>query len=483
MPHFHISSRGPLNAGRALLASVLALAAPGVADAGTYTVYSCQRPDASRAPADGWATDQGGDGVAVGCAADRSSTFLQLPSGTHADGAFAQWVWTGRPELPLRGFDIRRTAQVAESIGVGATRFRITAPDEGSIVVRVECTGGVCQDRAGAGSTHAVIQQATLTLEDAAPPRAASVSGSLTSSAPLSGSASLVYEATDFGSGVYRHWLRIDGRTQVEGIPDANGGRCRDAMPGWGTPYEFDYIVPCPPVVRGELRVDLTELASGPHRVEAGIEDAGGNRRTIHEGTIQVLKAAGLPAGRDATLSAWIGAGHRGRATSTYPHAPRVTVRVTGGGSPLSGVPVTVLERRIGSKAWRATSTLTTSASGEASVVPRRGPSRAIRFELAASATVVSSNTVRLDVRPRVRLALAAGRLSGRVDDAGAGVRVTLQSSTAGAGWVRFRQVRTTADGRFRATPRSAARARYRAVVPRQARLPFARGTSPTVRG
>src|SRR5690242_9986459 len=123
MPLSIHSSRGPLNAGRALLAGLLAGAAftPTPASAGSYVIYSCQHPDGSRAPADGWAANVSGDGQASTCGPERASTLLVLPNGSHAAGAYAQWVWAGKSEVPLRAFTVRRSYQVSESIGPGTT--------------------------------------------------------------------------------------------------------------------------------------------------------------------------------------------------------------------------------------------------------------------------------------------------------------------------------------------------------------------------
>ena len=55
----------------------------------------------------------------------------------------------------------------------------------------------------------------------------------------------------------------MDGVTVVNEVPDTNDGRCRDAVPGSGSDYEFDYTVPCPPTVTGRIAFDVNALTQG----------------------------------------------------------------------------------------------------------------------------------------------------------------------------------------------------------------------------
>jgi hypothetical protein len=503
---------------------------------------------------------QRGGGYTQSCADNGLVMIASFASGSIAEGSLATWQWVGRDGLPLRSFVIRRQWQLPVSLGAGTLLFRINSPtlnlgdpdvrdicnsrmacdlkpsragvvsasglDATLLMARLECLYGTCVDDGSNGQPAFSIESATLTLEDAVPPRFEKVAGTLVSGQPLWGTADLTYSASDAGAGVYRHRLEVDGRGVFDEVVDANGQKCRDAMPGWGTAYEFDYMVPCALSTKGRMVVDLGQFATGRHDAVATIEDAAGNRRTLFEGPIQIVSdparrqfdtqgiegltnplgdrpgnvVNGIGGSRAASLEAWM-PGSRGRrvvrSRATYPRASKVMAGLTSGGVPIARATVAVLEREARTASWRAVASVITSDSGQAVYVPPPGPSRAVRFAYfpdSEALVALTSSEVGVEIRPRVRLApspraLRTGqrvRFSGRVEGvvpASNGVMVTLQAGTAGSKWVTFRVVRTAADGSFRASyrftkTRGRVRYRFRAIVPRQASHPFERGTS-----
>ena len=315
----------------------------------------------------------------------------------------------------------------------------------------------------------------------------------------------------------------------MEEVPDAAGGRCRDAMPGSGSDYEFDYTIPCPRSVDGRIAFDLNALTPGRHTVETTVEDASGNRRLIHSVQIEVISdptrrrfdtagVAGLtnPLGdrpgyvqngsgatRAAVLTAYVrrGAGKRSRqATTTFPHTPTVMGRLEDAGRPVAGAVVSVLQRLSDSTQWQVLSTGQTTSDGNIVVTLPAGPSREIRlayFADSEATSFISSNTLDLRVKPRVILRGSQRtrqtgqrlRFSGEVRGGTVppnGLVIRLEAGTARSRWIAFRTVRTHPSGQFRASYRftnthGVVRYRFRAVVQRQASYPFAAGSSRAV--
>jgi hypothetical protein len=473
--------------------------------------------------------------------------------GANTGGSAGLWSWSAPKGVSLRGIRLRRRVTIGTSVGDGTSGYRLFVPDGfvredcnsrigcfglassivavsglngGSVSSQVYCEAAHCQDAAGTGATWAAIQAAELSLGDDAPPIVSEIRGSMTSQEPAWGRQEVLYRATDIGGGVYRHRVEIDGRTVLEEVPDLNGGRCRDAMPGWGSAYEFDYRKPCPSSVAGRIALDFRRVAAGRHDLKVSVEDAAGNRRTIlqrpvdvvsdptqrvfdYEGVIDLrnplgerpgLVPNGQGANRAATLSVHV-LNSRGRqastAVATYPRTPTVVGRLTIGEQPIVGAVLGVLVQESGSPTWRASGVVTTSPTGAAWCGLPSGPSRLVRlayFADSEATSFISSPIVQLRVRPRVALraaprSLRTGRrvrFVGRVDTdrrPNGGLVVTLQAGTAGSQWITFRTVRTKPDGRFRASYRfsntkGSVRYRFRAVVSTQSNLPFVSGRS-----
>jgi hypothetical protein len=491
----------------------------------------------------------------------------QLAGLSNSKDANATIGWKPTGDAILRAITIRRRAYVSTSVGAGTTIYRLNAPTleyrdpdvreqchsriycsevpwsdvvlaglnwsdpirtltPAAIYITVRCHDDTCMDSQQSIATNVMVASATLTLGDDTAPTFSGVGGSMTTGAPIWGVADLKYKAADIGGGIYRQNLVVDGKTIVEEVADRNGGKCYDAMPGWGTPYEFDYTLPCAAKVDGRIALDLNRIAPGTHEISASIEDAAGNSRTIYSGAINVLSdparrlfdargvvglvnpmgdrpgfvANGLNASRDAVVDAYARRvrhgrqiGRPARATSTYPSSPTLIARVTAGGKPVANAVVSVIERESGSRVWRATRSLTTSRLGGVMVRLAPGPSREVRFAYVSdseSPTFVNSRSLTVNVRPRATLSATPKRLrtgrrvrfSGRVTGGRippAGLALSLQASGLDGRWLTFKTIRTTSAGRFRAAYRFTAttgsvRYRFRIRVLRQGGYPFA---------
>jgi hypothetical protein len=541
----------PLIVGFALSVAFTAWLCP-TARAAAYHVYGCQHPDASPAPADGWLGYTMVYTQSTLCSGRLPSTAtilaIPVPDWTHSE---LIWRHSNGAAVELIAARIRRSVTLPASPPSGSFAYRLYTgiwaygPEDlrdscstsagcttiaesdvsvaglhgGDVWLLVQCDGGCVP-----GTTtrpNVVVTRSDLTFADDVTPEVSNIGGSLASGRAVWGVADLTYRATDVGAGVYLQKLVIDGKTVAEEVADSNGGKCRDVMPGWGTPYEFDYTIPCAARVDGRIVVDLNAISTGPHEISAGVEDAAGNARTIFSGHIDVLSdpahrafdtqgvvgmsnplgdrpglvANGTGASRDAILAAHVRAarGLRRSATVTYPAAPRLVVRLTAGGKPVSGAVVSVLEREAGSVTWRATKIATTSQVGDASVRLDSGPSRAVRLAYAPdseSTTFVSSPTLSVRVKPRVTLRANPRRrrtgqrvrFSGRVVGGAipaTGLALGLQAEGPDGRWLTFKTIRTNAGGRFHARYRFTSttgnvRYRFRVRVLRQGGYPFA---------
>jgi hypothetical protein len=548
-----------------LLAAISCAIGPDPAQAGTYVQYACRHPDGTPAASDGWWVFQQRGGRTNPCAAPAHYLLASLPS-VSDEGASATIDWLADEVVTLRSFTLHRGASVPASSGAGRPVYRVSTisgsvPFVSSIVrercdpweactrvwegdltvsgldlrhlpneytalqIAIACESGACSTTT-LDAPSVFLTGASLTLEDAVRPTYSNVGGNLAREEPVWGVSELTYRAADVGGGVYRHKLVVDGTTVVDEVADANGGKCRDAMPGWGTPYEFDYTRPCAGNVDGHIRFDLNRIGSGRHDVEASVEDAAGNARTIHSGVINVvsdparrdfdadgvvglvnplgdrpgLVLNGVGSSRRATVGAYVRRvrhererGFPSSGTATYPNFPAVVVRVKASGRPIAGAVVSVLEREAGSEVWRVTRTVRTTRLGGASVRLAPGPSRDVRFAYvpdSESTTFISSRSLSVRIRPRVLLtasppSLRTGqrvRFSGRVAGGplpSTGLALALQASGPDGRWLTFKTIRTTASGRFQARYRFTAttgtvRYRFRIRVLRQGGYPFA---------
>ncbi len=292
-------------AGVALAAALMLAAAPAPAAVGDLTVHSGALPDGTPATVGPWSglthNAPGGTGaygvampsVSLGWSqtatlsapanlAFRSATVAwrtDLPaSADHAQPqAQTTWVNRGWPYAGVSGY--------GGYLGDVATGTA-TATNPDHLSIRLACvdfdgTPGTCW----AGSF--LLDRAELVLhDDDAPSVAGTMSGPLLDGTwQTAETATVSVTASDVGAGVYRAFLRTGGQT-FHALVDPASTRCRDARPSNASPYDFVpsalTLVPCATAPTTYTPTfDLTALGDGVHLVSAGIEDAGGNERTV----------------------------------------------------------------------------------------------------------------------------------------------------------------------------------------------------------
>jgi hypothetical protein len=261
-------------------------------------------------------------------------------------------------------------------------------------------------------------------LEDLAPPiYVESVRGTLlNSSAPLAGEKTVTLHARDYGGGVARMGLVIDGQGFAEQSVDPTDSRCR---------IPFTSLVPCPLEIARTLAFDTALLGNGTHSVRVMVEDAAGNR-TLSDPVTVTTRNGGQPNGKGATrfarLQTWFEDAGRSERTVSFGRTRSIAGRLTdAAGHAIGGAQLQVMsrDRRPGAR-WRSARSTTTSEKGRFRFGPRSGASRVFRFEYRAftlddlpAATADATLNVRagvtLRVRPRNVRAFGQIKLSGRL--------------------------------------------------------------------
>ncbi|MGH2949382.1 MAG: hypothetical protein ACRDPC_24530, partial [Solirubrobacteraceae bacterium] len=180
-----------------------------------------------------------------------------------------QAVTDGRSRLVA--FDVPSVNRAWGRVGVdglGASR----------LVARLVCGGPGSCHRSAAGTTLHV-RDIVVVLHDAHAPSVTGVGGDLATDAVLAGRPRLSFSASDRGAGVYRVLVEVDGRPYSSAVMSANGGRCRDLVPGGS--FQSATRVPCPLSAGATAALDTTRLANGRHTIHVLVEDAAGNRTTV----------------------------------------------------------------------------------------------------------------------------------------------------------------------------------------------------------
>jgi hypothetical protein len=133
---------------------------------------------------------------------------------------------------------------------------------------------------------HVTIPRATIELTDETAPVAVPSSGGLAGDDPIRGTASLAFQASDLGGGVYRSILEVDGDEVARRQVDGTDLSCADVEPANGDAYEFSAPQPCPLDTSGEVTLDTTALHDGEHTIRISVEDAAGNVDVVRDGAI-----------------------------------------------------------------------------------------------------------------------------------------------------------------------------------------------------
>lgn len=281
-----------------LAAAVLLLfLLPASAEAATYAVDGCQRPDGTAAPTEGWTPIASGEFVtvtnrcleggglqgafesavpiAVGATAAWS---FAAPAGTSLDRITAVRVArsaAGQPQAVPETFIRSNSASVERCAMTTACSALDGTADyalEGASTVTfgVACSGTVGQ-KCPAGSTSVRTGTIRIGLRDDESPRFdAEPTGSLTTPGTTERVRSVAYSATDVGGGLYRQRLLSDGVEVASAAIDDNGGRCVRYPVGGG----FTSPVPCKTSATSGMSLDTASLADGEHEITLQVLDA-----------------------------------------------------------------------------------------------------------------------------------------------------------------------------------------------------------------
>lgn len=260
------------------------------AQAGTYRQYTCKLPDGTPAGTDGWVAQSAAAGfVQADTCIARETLRTQMEGIGMPVNSQRVWRWSAPTDTNLQAVELYRSFSLAAgdtngtptisidsgsqrverhgsslAIGTGVASAGVfsawNAPSNRLIVndppslaaneltLMLGCTGGAGRScpNTGAARSEVHMHAATFTLEDTLAPTISNVGGLLTTAAPKQGIATLQFDATDAGAGIYRTFLDVDGTTVATSTPNTNNGHCADAVPANADAYEFQHRVPCP---------------------------------------------------------------------------------------------------------------------------------------------------------------------------------------------------------------------------------------------
>jgi hypothetical protein len=532
------------------------------AHAGQYTQYTCKLPDGTPAATDGWVADEASLAFTHdnGCGASLALLTTMSSNGVGV-GNPRGWTWTAPDSTSLVGLDLYRslvltpgdadaapTATIAAGSNVIETHAgsmrgsllewndatnHITARGSSlvgnTLSVGLHCAGSANSACPNTGSTKSAVRlyAATFTLADDSTPSITNVTGSLASGAVKTGIERLTFSADDTGAGIYRTIVEIDGAPITTTTPNANGGRCVDAIPNDSNDHQFQHQVPCPLHLDGvTIPLDTRSLADGLHLLDVQVEDAAGNRSSAFGGpttiavdntpapvqptpvtpapTTQQPPIHAIPAAAAATPGAINGVGGGAGAQISvavlqssqrlvhvgYGRSVTLSGRLlTREGTPIANAVVEIQTRTpVRGAKLTPIATVRTDAAGGFRYVLAAGPSRLVRFGYRAHVgDAAFADSTDVDVRVKARLSLKLNhaklrngktiRYSGRV--AGRTRRPLVQIQVRNRGrWVNVCVVRARTNGtytcsyRFRRTFTPTTYT-FRALVKSQEGLPY----------
>lgn len=370
---------------RALVLALLLLPfGPAAASAGSYDVWSCNLPDGTNLPVEGWTPQQYGTNAYTynGCSHfvfDRDGGLAGGFKGDTHTGQNARWIFNAPADTMITRYTLWRVAHAVSSayafqdftlsdeipgsldsrylaefcsvfvscssLGDGkdpladGNRYnranlqirRITA----SMSCRVEDGGTHCDSSRDTGDF--TIYSARVALEDLYRPEfSAAPSGSLlTTGVTLDGEKTISIAASDRGGGIEKLGIAVDGLLRQAQLADASSVRCR---------RPFSALRPCSPKAEATLVFDTAQLANGTHTIQAAVIDAGGNETRSDPVTVTTRNHSqpnGRGASRFVKLSAWLRSKRDAARTSAV--VPYGSVRFAEGrltdanGSPIAG--------------------------------------------------------------------------------------------------------------------------------------------------
>lgn len=565
--------------------------APSSASAGRYHVYSCRMPDGKAAPTDGWtsstnpasatviATDTCasggaltaalGDGVEHGVNTS-SSWVLTMPVGEVASQAIL-WragdadggsvangyyeFWLAGPEnlhQPPYVFDECVASFSCPVGGIGdrrevwSTKNFVAVPGEdlgARIYVNASC-GGQSSAKCPEGRKDAdgyaadvYLYAVNSILEQAAQPSLTpgTLGGELATAPKVSGTASVTFEASDSGSGIYQAIVEVDEKTVGSTTLDSNGGHCVDVGQTTDGLPAFLYLQPCAPVVSADVPLDTTVLPNGMHHVVVSVTDAAGNRTVVLDRKVEVANASspiapstsaitqstggasspvrvagsagvgspnGSPSTSQVVLSVHWQSNGKAAIVGRWGRSQAIAGKLTSAtGVPISGAEVEVAATPSAQGAHASNlGTVRTAADGSFSV--RLSPhSSSERIAIAYRAhtgdpvpAAASTLVLRVPASLTLRVAPRTSHVGGTIVFSGAlrgghipssGKQIVLQARAPGAAWRTFQVLSTSRRGRYRASYRfrlpGPITYRFRALSRQEADFPFASGSSNVV--
>jgi hypothetical protein len=419
---------------------VAAAAAPGVAQAGTYDVWSCRDANGAALSASAWAPE---GRVADTCASGGSlrvtpegAIRLAPPAGTRIAGyelwRSAEDDWDPDDTSITETVGTTSTSTFSGTVGdprnplANANRVVNKRSPLDAITLRVRCQDECLNARMD-------LYRSRVTISDTTAPAA---------SASAAGDDAVIVSGTDGGGGVAALTLSLDG------------GAARTLTTGCATPYSA--VQPCPGAADRACAIDAPH---GAHSVTGTVVDAAGNATawgplaiTIQRGTTTVSPAPLSVAGQEVIKLA----------RSTLEHAPGGKVKLEGtlksaAGSPMAGARLTVSSFDLGTDdaVPRSLGSVTTGAGGAFSITLDRDGAQRVTVTSPAGATATA--TVRADLA--VSLSSSRGRivkgriltLHGKLRGAGAsanGTVVTIESIVNGR-WLPVGSAKAKSDGTF----------------------------------
>lgn len=420
--------------------------------------------------------------------------------------------------------------------GIGSTSVLLSSENQVEVstenvpsthlYINASCSSSSCPSDTGDEQGHAAvvyIYATDIALEEQTSPTVGDLSGELAGSEPLSGTASLFFQASDPGSGVYKEIVSVDGEVLSSQIVDETA-LCKEvpSVPAEDGPA-FLSAQPCPSTANGRVSLDTTKLSNGAHHLLVEVTNAAGNATAVLSKTIEVANGSdqnagssqqtasspsagqssatqpnGTPASADPALSVRWKQTRSTTLTGAFDKAQTITGRLTApSGSPIADATIDLTARKsYGGAPSIALGSATTNAQGDFSF--RLGKqSSSERIELSYSPTLggqpVVSQTLALRVPAAVKLNVTPGsvgagetiRLQGRILGTPippAGKQVVLEARSKGSSWLQFLVLRSGRGGRFTGTHRfrlpGPVRYWFRAVCPEEADFPFATGSS-----
>lgn len=507
-----------------LSSAMLALCLSSSAGAATYSVYTCEGPNAAPVPNAAWLSSVADPlqtllfnfGPTCGALSVDAST---TASYAHGDGA--EYVFDAPSGTTISGYSVTRRAAIdfagptgaAASAGVRETTgvARVDRDCDAAVTdcavpsgmlagsglaltslsVGVHCSAPSGCPAGGFSQLAAALASARVDVEDPYSPSVVSVAGSLPGSLSVAGVKSVDVTTTDVGGGVARVELLIDG-----GAPQAvsPGGNC-------ATPYTLRQ--PCPSGTLAQFSIDTSTLTNGTHAAQVRAVDAAGNVSASANFTFSVAAGGisegvsapnnGLPAVEQPIVRSM-------RSVITAPIGSSAVVEgtlTTAAGEPIVGASLDVTSTDLGvfNSPTRASGSVTTTSGGAFSV--RVTPSGAQRIEVIFRPTANSLGTAVTSVVVREELSLTARagkkrvrpggqlRMSGRLSGAGGAARGTPVEIDVKIGkrWRAVDVVTANGKGSFRwnyrfTRVRKPTRFNFRAIVRKNSSWPWPTTTS-----